>query len=236
MRRNILFLLLIWSFLLSIGVNANEGGETSDKQGTVNNEQVIRPDVSKLEQELLLKNKEIDKLKEKVNQLETEKTHLNDRVKALETEIQKQKAQNNKLASTISANQATINQLRTEIRDLKDTHSAITEANNAENKRFREDNEQLKERYAFFKKAYTIVSIILYSIIAFSLVFLIARVILFSSKRESKNSTLVKNKLSTIDDVNSQGVEKTETELRCPLCGWKYDRGQKVCKNCKTQF
>lgn len=243
MRRNILFLLLTWSFLLSIGINANEGGETSDRQKTINNEP-IRSDISrKLEQDLLLKNKEIDKLKEEVNQLETEKTHLNDRVKTLETENQKHIAQNDKLTSTISANQATINQLGTEIRDLKDRHSTMTKANNAEYKRFREENERLKEKYTFFKKAYTIVSVVLYSNIAFILVFLFTKLVHFPSKCEQKkceqkkdNSTFAISKVSTIEDENSLGAKKKETELRCPLCGWKYNPGQKVCKNCNTQF
>ena len=63
---------------------------------------------------------------------------------------------------------------------------------------------------------------------------------IISKKHFEKREYHQKEQNSTIKIKEKQGSGLVETsekkELRCPLCGWKYNPGDKVCKNCRTQF
>ena len=99
----------------------------------------------------------------------------------------------------------------------------------------------VKKDFKTYKTKYIVVSIVLYSLVALAaLICIISIAHPAASKRAKKKSKSPKGRIEIENDDSRPEMESerspAEENLRCPLCGWKYKPGEKVCKNCRTQF
>ena len=98
--------------------------------------------------------------------------------------------------------------------------------------------ESYKQKCKFYKKAYIAVSIVLYSIVAIILLassYFALRIVKSKLAKKEKKSC-GSSAPAQPSPVKTKEATIKEDELRCPMCGWKYNPGDKVCKNCRTQF
>ena len=99
-----------------------------------------------------------------------------------------------------------------------------------------------KDKTEHYKRGYIAVSIVLYSLVALELLLGILFWVLRLIKNKRKGQSAASCSSAAIGEKKSpeahasKVVEKNKDDLRCPMCGWRYNPGEKVCKNCRTQF
>ena len=248
MRNIILYSIFVCELLFCNKVNANvhEEQQTNDvqeKQLTnnvqVSNENLLKHEISKLEQELSITKKTNDDFLNKIAKLESENSHHKDKIKEFEANVRRLEAQKINLMNTINSAQENIIQIRKEKDDLEVRFSELINKYSIEKTILEKDKDHYKSKFEYYRKAYKLVLIILFFIVGICVSIILFRVIhlLFIHFSIGKHNFIIQdNSSKQIEKEKISNNTKTENELRCPLCGWKYNPGQKICNNCKTQF
>lgn len=248
MRNIILYSLFICALLLCNKVNANvqEEQQTNDDQEEqqtndvqVSKENLLKHEINKLGQELSITKKTNDEFLKKIAKLESENSNHKNTIKELEANVRSLEVQKINLSNIINSAQANVIQLKKEKDDLEARVSEIRNKYSVENTILEKDKDQYKAKYEYYRRAYKVVSIILFLIIGICIFIVLFRVIhsLFKHFSIEKHKFIIQDNTSKqFEKDKISNIKNSENELRCPLCGWKYTPGQKICKNCKTQF
>lgn len=255
--RNLPLLPFILVGLMICGLAAADS--TSDKPSSAPGQpQVLLPDNAKLKEAIASKdkelagvkdrltraeadvkrlteqNKEIPVLREKLTRAEAEMKSLVEQKKRLDEQLRTLQNNERALKDQISRLEKEKNEVASNLSQAKDSHGNLTKDLEGRVRRY-------KEKYEHYKTAYIAVSIVLYSLVSLELLlvvlFLIIRIA--RSKRKKQPCSVSKpaiNEKKSSEAHTSNVVEKNKDELRCPMCGWRYNPGEKVCKNCRTQF
>lgn len=129
--------------------------------------------------------------------------------------------------------------------EIKSFESQVSKSKQ-EIEKFRAKNKELEDNIRFAEETISqlkadikkLLHILIF--IAILTIGICGAICIISKKHFEKREYHQKEQNSTIKIKEKQGSGLVETsekkELRCPLCGWKYNPGDKVCKNCRTQF
>ena len=219
--------------------------QAEDSNGGINsvseNVQVLQRENESLKNLDASRNKELAHLKEKLEQAEAKVESLVRQKEVLEEQIQT-------LESKERENKERISQLEKENKELVKELSCARDSHGDEAKELKGKISRYKTKYEHYKNAYITVSIILYSLVSAEVLLLVSFFVILLIKRHRQPRQ--QNAISAPTAVPAPAVDDNKTskttvpavdkknnnELRCPLCGWKYNPGEKVCKNCRTQF
>ena len=257
MRHLPLFLFILVGLMVCDLVAADSAGDKPSVPGQL---QILQQENAKLKEVVASKDKELAEIKNRLTSAEAEAKRLADqnnkellalkgKLTQAEAEAKRLGEKNKNLDEQLRVLQNTVRSLKDQIARLekekteaannlsqvRDSHGTLTRDLESKVRRY-------KDKAEHYKRGYIAVSIVLYSLVALELLlgilFLVLR--LFKNKRKEQSvascpSQTISEKKSPEAHV-SKVVEKNEKDLRCPMCGWRYNPGEKVCKNCRTQF
>ena len=235
MRKTVKFILCI----LVVGISACSLFATPAQSYSAESAVVqAQREIERLQRIIAGKDKELSETKADLQGQRNANATLQKQIEELKQEIGELKNRLARLDADLKTKNSEAERLREQIKRLEHQLSTGNNAYKCDIDELNKKVEDYKQKCKYYKKAYIAVSIVLYSIVA---IILLAS--LYFALRGAKSKLAKKEKKSCssstpVEHSPAKTKEATtkEDELRCPMCGWKYNPGDKVCKNCRTQF
>lgn len=211
---------LIGCMFACIPLFANPGSDSSLSE--TDTFQKLSKENNILKEQLSSLKKEFETAKQTLGKRECEIKSFESQVSKSKQEIEKFRAKNKELEDNIRSVEETISQLKADIKKLQ------------------EENAEKEGKIKKLIDEHSPIGLHILIFIAILTIGICGAICIISKKHFEKREYHQKEQNSTIKIKEKQGSGLVETskkkELRCPLCGWKYNPGDKVCKNCRTQF
>ena len=220
----------------------------------------LKTEKQTLEQDVITLRNNIEDLTKQIANLNKQNTACLDEIAALEKIIekqaiqienqtglvQKQKGKISELENQLSDSKAEVTRLHVQLKAQEAISRNKLQESTVAKKVVQDENEELKAKIASLQQKYKQYSRLFYGILSLFLIVMIAKVVLRIKRspfkcHEMSNTTSMERQ-PIVSEVDAESSKKEEPfvevakELRCPRCGWKYNPGDKVCKNCKTIF
>lgn len=132
--------------------------------------------------------------------------------------------------------------LRDKLTKLEEKLAKLKQAHDTEEKKYDSRINELKAKLDKCDKRYRkacIAFFITLSIIVGTWLFFLA-VYSIKTLKQNKHNQAKKTSFLPQSVISKKSMQPKESiaddDLHCPLCGWRHNPEEKVCKNCKTQF